>query len=341
MSESKSPDGPVTPERIFQLAWGFAPTLMIHAAIENRIFDSLDAGPKNIDELAAATSCSKRGLRAVANSFVGFGLILRKGDRYTLAPDAATFLVSTKPAFLGGMIEHLSKQLLDNFRHLPEIIRTGKPASAVNTQNQGAEFFSKFVECLFNLNYAPACALGEELAKHLPTGKINILDIAAGSGVWGIGVAQRFPQSQITAVDWATVLPVTRRVAARHKLADRLKTIEGDIHDVDFGKGFNVATLGHILHSEGEKRSRHLLKKVYDALVPGGIIAIAEFVPNDDRTGPPYPLLFAVNMLVHTDDGDTYTFKQMTSWLEEIGFRQARQVELPHPSPILVAVKPK
>ena len=253
----------------------------------------------------------------------------------------APFLVSTKPAFLGGMIEHLANQLLDNFRHLPEIIRTGKPASAVNTQKQGAEFFSKFVECLFNLNYAPACALGEELAKHLPAGKINILDIAAGSGVWGIGVAQRFPQSHITAVDWPTVLPVTRRVAARHKLADRLKTIEGDIHDVDFGKGFNVATLGHILHSEGEKRSRHLLKKVYDALAPGGIIAIAEFVPNDDRTGPPYPLLFAVNMLVHTDDGDTYTFKQMTSWLEEIGFRQARQVELPHPSPILVAVKPK
>ncbi len=193
MSESKSPDAPITPERIFQLAWGFAPTLMLHAAIENRIFDSLDAGPKNIDELAAATGASKRGLRAVVNSFVGFGLILRKGDRYTLAPDTATFLVSTKPAFLGGMIDHLSKQLLDNFRHLPEIIRTGKPASAVNTQNQGAEFFSKFVECLFNLNYAPACALGEKLAKDLPAGKINILDIAAGSGVWGIGVAQRLP----------------------------------------------------------------------------------------------------------------------------------------------------
>jgi ubiquinone/menaquinone biosynthesis C-methylase UbiE len=250
------------------------------------------------------------------------------------------FLVSTKPAFLGGMIDHLASGLLDNFRHLPEIIRTGKPAQAVNTQNQGAEFFSKLVSCLFNLNYAPARALADELAKQLPAGKINILDLAAGSGVWGIGLAQRFPGSQITAVDWPTVLPVTRKFAQQNKLADQLRTIEGDIHDVDFGKGYNVATLGHILHSEGEKRSRHLLKKVYDALVPGGIIAIAEFVPNEDRTAPPYPLLFAVNMLVHTEDGDTYTFRQMTEWLTEIGFRQARQVEVPAPSPILIAVKP-
>jgi ubiquinone/menaquinone biosynthesis C-methylase UbiE len=234
---------------------------------------------------------------------------------------------------------HLANQLLDNFRHLPEIVRTGKPVSAVNQQNQGAEFFSKFVECLFNLNYASACALAEELAKQLPAGKINILDVAAGSGVWGFGVAQRFPQSQITAVDWHTVLPVTRRVAQRQDLADRLHTIEGDIQEVDFGTGFHVATLGHILHSEGETRSRNLLKKVFDALAPGGIIAIAEFVANDDRTAPPYPLLFAVNMLVHTDDGDTYTFKQMTAWLEEIGFRQVRQVDVSAPSPILVAVK--
>jgi ubiquinone/menaquinone biosynthesis C-methylase UbiE len=339
MSDSKTSDA-VTPERIFQLGWGFVPTLMLHAAVQNHIFDALDAAPKNVDELVAATGASKRGLKAIVNSFVGFGLIQRHGDRYALAPDAAMFMVSTKPAFLGGMIEHLANQLLDNFRHLPEIVRTGKPSTAVNQQNQGAEFFSKFVECLFNLNYAPACALADELAKQLPSEKINILDIAAGSGVWGFGLAQRFLQSQVTAVDWPTVLPVTRRIAQRQNLADRLHTIEGDIHDVDFGKGFHVATLGHILHSEGEKRSRHLLRKVFDALVPGGIIAIAEFVPNDDRTGPSYPLLFAVNMLVHTDDGDTYTFKQMTGWLEEIGFRQARQIEVPAPSPILIAVKP-
>ncbi|HEX4052663.1 MAG TPA: methyltransferase [Tepidisphaeraceae bacterium] len=331
----------VTPQRLFELSWGFVPTLMLQAAIENRVFDALDGGPKNIDQLATATGASKRGLRALVNALVGFGIIHRRKDRFTLAPDTAAFMVSTKPGFLGGIVHHMTGQLLDNFRHLPEIVRTGKPATPVNQQKKGSEFFSKFVESLFNLSYPVACALADHLAPKLPkNGRVNILDIAAGSGVWGFGVAQRFPQSQITAVDWPAVLPVTRRIAKRQKLADRLRTIEGDILQADYGNGFHVATLGAILHSEGEARSRKLLKKVFDALAPGGVIAIAEFVPNEDRTGPPYPLLFAVNMLVHTDEGDTFTFKEMTGWLKQAGFQKIRQVKVPAPFPLLVASKP-
>jgi ubiquinone/menaquinone biosynthesis C-methylase UbiE len=337
MSESEKP---VTAQRISEFAWGFAPPLMLWAGIKNRVFDVLDRGPKNLSELAAATGASPRGLRALLEALNGFGIVERKGDLFSLPPDTSAFLVSTKPGNLCGLIQHLTGQLLDTWRELPEIVRTGKPAASVNRHDSGAEFFSKFVEDLFNMNYPGAKALADDLAGKFPSGKVNVLDIAAGSGVWGIALAQRIPQAQITAVDWPEVTPVTRRVAQRHKLADRLRTIEGDLNMVDFGSGFHIATLGHILHSEGETKSRRLLKKIYDCLAPGGVIAIAEFVPNDDRSGPPYPLIFAVNMLVHTDEGDTFTFAQMSSWLKEIGFQQIRQVQVPAPSPILVATKP-
>ena len=333
---------PITPQRITELAWGFAPMLMLHAAVSNRVFDVLDSGPKTIDELAGATQCSRRGILALVEALVGFGLLHRRRDRFSLAPDSAAFMVSTKPGYLGGLVQHFSAQLLDNWRQLPEIVRTGKPATMVDHEDQGAEFFSKFVEDLFNMSINAAEALAEELAKKPPArnGQLKILDIAAGSGVWSIPLAKRMASAHITAVDFAKVLPVTRRVVERHLSADRLSTIEGDIQTADFGKGFHFATLGHILHSEGESKSRRLLKKVYDALAPGGTIAIAEFVPNDDRNGPPYPLLFAVNMLVNTEDGDTFTFKQMSGWLKEIGFKKIRKVPVPSPSPIIVAIKP-
>ena len=83
-----------------------------------------------------------------------------------------------------------------------------------------------------------------------------------------------------------------------------------------------------------------LLKRVYDALAPGGIIAISEFVPNDDRTGPPGALIFGVNMLVNTDKGDVFTFAQISAWLSEAGFVDARQLEAPAPSPLILATKP-
>ena len=51
-------------------------------------------------------------------------------------------------------------------------------------------------------------------------------------------------------------------------------------------------------------------------------------------------LIFAVNMLVNTDEGDTYTFNEIRSWLQEAGFTNIRQLEAPAPSPLILATKP-
>src|SRR5205807_9605278 len=96
-----------------------------------------------------------------------------------------------------------------------------------------------------------------------------------------------------------------------------------------------------ILHSEGRESSRRLLKRVFDALAPGGTVAIAEFLPNNDRTGPPHTLIFAVNMLVHSTAGDTFTFKEISEWLREAGFRDVRLLDAPAPSPLVLATKPQ
>src|SRR5277367_6393118 len=92
-AKPKSTKPPITPQRITELAWGFAPMLMLHAAVKNRLFDVLDAGPKSLDELTAAMECSKRGTLALAEALVGFGLLIRRRDRFSLAPDTAAFMV--------------------------------------------------------------------------------------------------------------------------------------------------------------------------------------------------------------------------------------------------------
>jgi hypothetical protein len=136
------------------------------------------------------------------------------------------------------------------------------------------------------------------------------------------------------------VIPVTRKTVARFGLAERFSFVEGDLLQADFGSGHDVATLGHILHSEGRERSRTLLAKTFRALASGGTIAIAEFLVNPDRTGPLNGLFFAVNMLVNTDCGDTYSFEEISGWLREAGFANARMLESPGPSPLILATKP-
>jgi 3-hydroxy-5-methyl-1-naphthoate 3-O-methyltransferase len=144
----------------------------------------------------------------------------------------------------------------------------------------------------------------------------------------------------VTAVDWAGMIPTTKRIAQKFRVGDRFKFIEGDLLEADFGKDYDVATLGHILHSEGEERSRQLLKKTFRALKSGGTIAIAEWLVNDERTQPLPPLMFAVQMLVNTEKGDTFSFNEIKSWLEEAGFKKVRKLEAPGPSPLVLATKP-
>jgi cyclopropane fatty-acyl-phospholipid synthase-like methyltransferase len=168
---------------------------------------------------------------------------------------------------------------------------------------------------------------------------VSVLDIGAGSGVWAIALAQQSEKVRLRAVDWPQVLEITKRVAQRCGLLDRLTTAAGDLLEADFGTGHQVVTIGHILHSEGEERSRALLRRCHEAMAPGATVAIMEFVTEDDRQGPPTALMFAVNMLVHTEAGDTFSFAEMSQWLREAGFVNPRLLAVPAVSPLILADK--
>jgi ubiquinone/menaquinone biosynthesis C-methylase UbiE len=331
---------PVTPERIYQCAFGYAPPLVLEAAIRHHVFDVLDSGRKTVAEIAAATGASERGLAAILNALVGLEFLTKEHGYYALTPESETFLVSTKPGFQGGLIRHTSEQLLPAWMKLNEVVLTGKPAAAVNQQGPGTEFFEQFVNDIFPMSYQVALELAAHLGVKGTTLPLSVLDLAAGSGVWGIALAQSSEEVRVTAVDWPGVIPVTRKTVERFGLTDQFRFSEGDLEEANFGCGHQIATLGHILHSEGKERSKALLAKTYAALVSGGTIVIAEFLVNEQRTGPLNGLIFAVNMLVNTESGDTYSFEEISEWLLEAGFTHARTLATHGPSPLILATKP-
>jgi precorrin-6B methylase 2 len=330
----------VTPDRLMQFAWGYAPPLIIESACRYKLFDQLDAGPKTAEELSSAAGISLRGTRAIANALAGIDLLAKDAHgRYSLTPESATFLVSTKPSYLGRMVYHTSVQILPRWQKLGEVVANGQPAGGVNQQEGGAEFFEQFVEALFPLSYPAALALSAELRIAEANQPVSVLDLAAGSGVWSIALAQASPRVRVTAVDWPEVLPVTRRVAERCGVAGQYRFVEGDLGLADFGGGHNVATLGHILHSEGEERSKELLRKTFAALAPGGTVAIQEFLVDKERAKQTMGLIFAVNMLVATDRGDTFSFEEIAEWLTEAGFKDPLTIATPGPSPLILATR--
>lgn len=331
----------VTPERIMQMAWGYVPPLVLEAAIRHRVFDVLDGSPKTVAETAAATGASVRGLTAIMNALVGLNFLGKDAyARYALTPESSAFLVSTKPGFQGGLIRHCSEHLIPRWLHLNDVVATGNPVSAVNEEQSGGNFFHDFVLDIFPMSYPAAQFLAAHMSYGAAGSPVRVLDLAAGSGVWGIAQAQSSPRVHVTAVDWPEVIPVTKKTSARFGLADRFSFVEGDLHHADFGSGYALATLGHILHSEGEALGKKLLAKTFRALAPGGTIAIAEFLVNKERTGPVTGLFFAVNMLVNTQNGNTWSVEEISEWLREAGFTDPRTIPSPGHSPLILATRP-
>ena len=251
-----------------QFAWGYVPPLVLEAAIRHRVFDVLDGGPKTIAQVQKETGASERGLTAVMNALVGMDFLAKdKQGLFSLTPESSAFLVSTKPSFQGGFLRHGSEQLIPKWLHLNKIVETGRPEAAVNLEEAGGDFFQRFVVDIFPLSYPAA----QTLSRHLSADGAVRPRIRSGCGFRSLEHSAR---AGLEKVDCHR-----RGLAGSHShhpengtrfgLAERFSYIAGDLLQADFGSGHTVATLGHILHSEGRDRSRELLKKTFQALAPG------------------------------------------------------------------------
>jgi ubiquinone/menaquinone biosynthesis C-methylase UbiE len=329
----------LSPQQITEDLWAAWRTQALVAGIELAVFTHISEGNRTAKEIAKAARASLKGVERLLDALAALGYLSRKGEKYSLEPIAEKFLVSTRPTYMGGMA--LSTSLVwDTWGRLTESVKTGRPVKKVDADEDGRDFFPKLVSAIFPASYAAARAAVAALPGKA-RGKIrNILDVAAGSAAWSIAFAQALPDARVTVVDYPEVTPVTRQFTEQMGVADRYDYVEGNLREIDFGRNrYDLVILGHIIHSEGEKWGKKLVKKSHKALGEGGQLLIAEMVPNDARTAPPIPLLFALNMLLHTDQGDVFTMREYRAWLKEAGFKSVKTIDAPAPSPLILAAK--
>jgi ubiquinone/menaquinone biosynthesis C-methylase UbiE len=367
-----SRNGPPTdrPDRIMQMSWGPAASQIVCTALDLDVFSHVAAGRNTPAALREATGASERGLDMLLDALVGLGLVTRtwetivsstatsemkdgkprvtkrevgKGEQQTArlhnAPDVDLFLVRGRDSYLGSFVQLHVQRILDDWRHLTECVRSGKPVHAVERPEEGVPLWHQLVDTLFALNRAAAMTLARELKRRHPD-SLRVLDVAAGSGVWGVACAELDPRAKVVAFDLPETLEHVRATAKRLSLGDRIEMRAGDLRHASLGeREFDAVILGHICHSEGPHFTQELFAKTARALKPGGTIAIAEFLPDDDRNGPPLPLMFALNMLVHTTEGHTFTVADLTGWLRSAGFTDVRTLDAPAPSPLILATR--
>jgi ubiquinone/menaquinone biosynthesis C-methylase UbiE len=309
------------------------------AAIDLDLFTHIDAGKYTAAEIAAAAGADTRAMGLLCEAMTGLKYLRKEAGRFVLEPMADAYLVRGRELYMEHQGTLTRGGLGAVWSGLADVVRRGKPAAPQNHEAT-VGFFRMLVKGIFPLSYVPAQAAVAALFAKVRDRVHDILDVAAGSGAWSLPFAQEIPHARVAALDFAPVLEVTREYAERYNVADRYEYIGGDLNEVDFGtERYDLVILGQILHGLGRERARRVIEKSAAALRKKGMILIAEFIANDERTGPEIPMLFGLNMLVSTPEGDVYTMAEFREWLKGAGMKSVKTIRAPLPSPLVLATK--
>jgi len=316
-----------TPERFFNTVNAYEQTEAMKAAVELEIFTAIGEGNTTAATIAKRCKAAERGVRTLCDFLTIHGFLTKEGQQYSLAADSALFLNRHSPAYIGTAIDFLlTPRLREGHARLTEAVRRGGSALGEGTLEPENPDWVRFAQAMMPLMHMPA----EIMAVELPKGgeAHQVLDIAAGHGIFGISVAKQNPTAHIYAADWENVLEVAKKNALAMGIADRYHLLPGSAFETDFGSGYDLVLITNFLHHFDLPTCTTFMRKIYAALKPGGRAAIAELVPNPDRVTPPTAAAFSMMMLATTPTGDAYTFGELESISKSAGFAR---VELAPP----------
>jgi ubiquinone/menaquinone biosynthesis C-methylase UbiE len=329
----------LSPTRIFETLRAFQETAALKSAIELGVFTAVAEGAASPSEIASKCQASERGIRILCDGLVTSGLLLKHDSVYENTPDATVFLNRHSQAYVGSIAEFLCdpEMTAGMLQNLTACVRKGGTVmGAEGTVSDDNPVWIKFARAM-----APMTRLTAEfIAAQLPvSGRLKVLDIAAGHGMYGIAVARRNPETEITALDWEAVLEVAKGNAAAAGVADRFRTIPGSAFTVGFGADYDAILLTNILHHFDLATCESLAAKVCAALKPGGRAFTLEFVPNEDRVSPEVPARFALTMLFTTAHGDAYTFAEYEPMFARAGFSSSAVHLLETQQSVIISTK--
>jgi SAM-dependent methyltransferase len=332
-----------TPERIFTIMNAFQNTEALKTGIELDVFTTIGEGANTAALLAAKTGAAERGLRILCDYLTIMGLLTKENGRYALTDESALFLDRRSPASLTAVTGFLASGWhKKNVEALTEAVRKGGTAGPQgdNTKPQD-EVWVAFARSMAALT-RPAANFIADIIGCAEGKPCNVLDIAAGHGMYGITIARKNPNAKIVAVDWPSVLAVAQENAQAAGVSGRYTTRSGSAFETDLGSGYDFVLLTNIFHHFDIPTCEKLMRRVYGALKPGGKAVTLEFVPNEDRVTPPMAASFSLNMLVGTDAGDAYTFSEYEKMFANAGFAKTTLHPVAGmPQQVLISGKPE
>jgi hypothetical protein len=322
---------------IRKLMMGFAPACVMGAAAELDLFTLLDGQKMTAGKISEALKADERAIQILLDALSAQGFLEKESETYSLPPSLAPLLTQNSESSFLPMIRH-NMVMLRGWSQLAQISQSGQPArKEVSILGEEGDRTS-FIQAMHSVSgpMAPGVVDGIE-----GLSGTSILDVGGASGSWTMALLSRLPQAKATIFDLPDAIELARKRVGKTPFKERISFASGDFYKDDLPEGHDIAWVSAIIHQHGRKENRDLFVKVLAALNPGGVIYIRDMVMEEDRINPIAGALFAVNMLVHTNSGGTFTFNEIREDLLAAGFEKPTyKVRSNEMNGIVCAVKP-
>jgi 2-polyprenyl-3-methyl-5-hydroxy-6-metoxy-1,4-benzoquinol methylase len=321
-------------DELMQMARAFQESRTVLTAIELDLFSAVGEGATAAD-VASKVSADARATEMLLNVLVALGMLTKEDGVFRNTPVTAQYLGEASPDNARAAMMH-TVHLWKTWSTLTECVRTGTSVVYREVGERGTDWVQAFIAAM-DRNAKGRAPL---VVKAVGTSGVNrMLDIGGGSGAYSIAFARANADLQAEVLDLPPVLTIAQGHIEEAGLSGRITTRPGDLRTDEFGAGYDLVLLSAICHMLGPKENLDIFRRCFRALAPAGRIVIQDFILEPDRTAPRFAALFALNMLVGTKNGSSYSGMEYTAWLEEAGFRKVRHVPLAGPSGLMVAAR--
>lgn len=324
------------PDPLLQTIRAFQESRVVLTAIELDVFTAVSSGA-TAAEVAATIGADPRATEMLLNALVAMRLVEKRGDVFANTPASARYLASGGADDSRAALMH-TVHLWTTWSRLTDSVRAGTAAGGEEVPDRDAQWTEAFIAAMHkNASERAAAVVRAASAQDAR----RMLDVGGGSGAYSIEFARANPQLRVDLLDLPAVTPIAERHIGAANLQDRIHTRDGDLRSVALGEGYDIVFISAICHMLSPAENRDLLARCFAAAADGGRVVVQDFILDASRTAPKAGALFALNMLVGTRAGSSYSEPDYADWLRGAGFTGIEHVHVPGPTGLMIGLKPQ
>ena len=303
--------------RLQNISYGHKQSAALRAAIELDLFTKVSQGAKGFSELAEALAISELNAERIVVACAAMGLLEKDGVGYSNAADAERFLVKGKPTYVGPWLLFATYDF-EEWKNLKTYLSSEHPPRVLGMYESLTDEMAREYH---DATYSVGLGAGFLFSKNVDLSQRHlILDLGGGSGAYCIAAIQRYPHLKAIVMDFEPVTKIASEFITQWGLEHQISTLAGDFTSDPFPQGPDVIIQASNLPQYNQADLENVMRKGYEALVPGGEYHVVGETVSDEKDGELGPAMWGLHEALFGSLGRAHSETEVIIYLQNAGF---------------------